>query len=125
MLRVRLGSFVSSGDASLPAGFTVEPDRVHLLLNSTAYALSAIQKTGYRLARRCTLLIGESKVDGQHVSLLLPVPLAESEARAVALDFLRELTDQQLREHIREETKGIRELILAHAFSKTDLVGRQ
>jgi His-Xaa-Ser system protein HxsD len=38
--------------------------------------------------------------------------------------FFQELLDQELRERIAEETDAIRSLILAQAYSKTDLIRR-
>jgi len=37
-------------------------------------------------------------------------------------EFKKELLDQDLRSSIKRETEGVRNLILAHAFSKTSLV---
>lgn len=36
--------------------------------------------------------------------------------------FQQALLDQDLREIVSEETEGVRNLILAHAFSKTTLI---
>lgn len=38
--------------------------------------------------------------------------------------FFQELLDQELREHIADETNAVRTLILAHAFSNVDLIER-
>jgi len=105
--------------------FSLHPDRIDLALDASVYSTIAVQKAGYRLARRCSLVIeclAENELRG---TLLLPQGTTEAHAREVAADFFRELSDQQLRERIQEETKGIRELVLAHAFSKTDLINRQ
>jgi His-Xaa-Ser system protein HxsD len=105
--------------------FILSGDRIELTLDALIYSPTAVQKAGYRLAKRCSLVIDclvENELRG---SLLLPPDTTEIQARGVAADFFRELSDQQLRERVQEETKGIRELVLAHAFSKTDLIDRQ
>jgi His-Xaa-Ser system protein HxsD len=116
---------MSSGELAADRQVVFERDRIILTLDPAAYGLSAIQKAGYRLAKRCTLLVNAAGPREIHLSLLLPAQVDEQVARGVLLDFLRELGDQQLREQVREETKGIRELVLAHAFSNTDLVSRE
>lgn len=116
---------MSSGDLAADRQVVIEGDRILLTLDPAIYGLSAIQKAGYRLAKRCALLMGAADACEIHLSLLLPAQVDEQVARGVLLEFLRELGDQQLREQVREETKGIRELVLAHAFSNTDLVSRE
>ncbi|MGH8227350.1 MAG: hypothetical protein ACREU3_05520, partial [Steroidobacteraceae bacterium] len=41
----------------------------------------------------------------------------------VVASFQKELLDQDLRATVRAETKEVRNLILAHAFSRTGLIG--
>lgn len=50
--------------------------------------------------------------------------LSESAANFIAEDFKREVLDQDLRSTIASETEQIRNLILAHAFSKTSLISK-
>ena len=114
----------SNGDCTA-AALVVETDRVLLSLDPSIYAPIAIHKAGYRLARRCTLLLGSTGERTLQVSLLLRPHTPEHEAKEVAREFLRELGDQVLRAHLHDETKGIRELVLAHAFSNTDLIKRE
>ncbi len=47
----------------------------------------------------------------------------EAQEEGVRL-FFQELLDQELREQIADETTPLRTLILAHAFSKADLIRR-
>ena len=46
-------------------------------------------------------------------------------ANEIARVFFQELLDQELREHVAEETGPVRTLIIAQAFSKTDLIRGQ
>lgn len=118
MSSISTGSCV--GDA-LP--FVVDGDCVRLVLDTTVYRISAIQKTGYRLAERMTLALGSLDGPRLPVTLLLP-PGDAGRARSLVETFYRELNDQELRESVAEQTKDIRALLLAQAFSRTDLVRR-
>jgi His-Xaa-Ser system protein HxsD len=83
-----------------------------------------VQNAGYRLARRCTLAIETVTPESIALALLVPAGITDDAGRELTSEFYRHLADQQLREKVREETQGVRELILAHAFSRTDLVRR-
>jgi His-Xaa-Ser system protein HxsD len=89
------------------------------------YRLSAVQKVAYKLAKRCTVILGG--LDGSSLPLTFSFPPTTHEPEA--LDVIRllfqDLLDQELREQIAEETRPIRALLLAHAFSKTDLIRRE
>jgi His-Xaa-Ser system protein HxsD len=104
--------------------FVFQDACIRTTIDLGVYRLSALQKTAYRLADRCTVVIGS--VDGAivPVSLAFPSGTGEEDAKSVARLFFQELLDQELREQIGSETGAIRSLILAHAFSKTDLVNR-
>lgn len=115
-------AFNGSVDASegvLP--FVLEGDCARLVLDTTVYRLVAIQKAAYRLAERFTVAIGTADGARLPIVLLLPDAGASGARQSVAL-FYRELCDQELRENIAEQTNDVRALILAHAFSRTDLV---
>jgi His-Xaa-Ser system protein HxsD len=94
------------------------------MLDTAVYRLAAIQKTGYRLAERFTLAVGSPEGTRLPVMLMLP-PGASASATELVKGFYRELCDQELRESIAEQTKDVRALLLAHAFSRTDLVRRE
>jgi His-Xaa-Ser system protein HxsD len=91
-------------------------------LDLRVYRLTAIKKAAYRLAHRCTATIGG--VNGDEVWIALDIKGADPEANADAIRraFLQELVDQELREQVAEETAPLRALILAQAFSNTDLI---
>jgi His-Xaa-Ser system protein HxsD len=48
--------------------------------------------------------------------------LKADEIERIVADFRKEVLDQDLRESLKKETEQVRNLILAHAFSKTALV---
>src|SRR4051794_9193018 len=98
---------------------------VHVSADLRAYRLLAIQKAAYRFAARCTVLIGHSSGTDVPLTFTFERDTSEHAALAMVREFFRELLDQELREQIGGETREIRALILAHAFSRTGLVERE
>jgi His-Xaa-Ser system protein HxsD len=94
------------------------------IIDLRIYRIAAVKKTAYRLADRCTVVIGTPDSDLLPVTFLFGDGTAGLEIRNVVRAFFQELLDQELREAVAEETQAIRTLILASAFSKTDLIGR-
>jgi len=88
------------------------------------YRLSAVQKVAYRLADRCTVKIGLLDIERLPLTFLFSPKIDEAAAREIVRLFFQELLDQELRERVREETAPLRALLLAQAFSKTDLIQR-
>lgn len=88
------------------------------------YRLTAVQKTAYKFAARCTAILGTEEQHLLPVTFMFPSGTVESAALETIRLFFQELLDQELREKIGEETRAIRALILAQAFSKTDLIRR-
>jgi His-Xaa-Ser system protein HxsD len=88
------------------------------------YRVSAVKKAAYRLAARCTVAIGSPDGDRLPLRLLLRSNEQEAASRESLRLFFEELMDAELREQIADETAPMRALILANAFSRTDLVGR-
>jgi His-Xaa-Ser system protein HxsD len=97
---------------------------VHLSIDLRAYRLNAVKKTAYRLADRCTAVLGAPDVDALPVTFLFKSGVSEDAAREVVRAFFEELLDQELREEIGEETGPLRALLIANAFSKTDLIDK-
>ena len=97
---------------------------VHTWVDLRVYSVAAAQKAAYRIAERCTVVLGA--IDGETLRLTLTFsrPPEETHALEVARLFFRELLDEELREQVGEQTRAMRTLILVHAFSKTDLIDR-
>lgn len=106
------------------APFLFRDGAIHATVDVRLYRVTAIQKTAYRMAERCTVILGSSTGDQLPIILLFSRAVDEEQAREVARMFFQELLDQELREKISDETRAIRSLLLAHAFSKTDLIQR-
>jgi His-Xaa-Ser system protein HxsD len=86
------------------------------------YSAGAIQQAVYRFSDRLSCDLSTSE-DGTRFRCLLHLTLpADVDAESVLADFKNEVLDQTLRERIRDETREVRNLILALAFSNTGLV---
>jgi len=96
-----------------------------LRLDARVYRLSAVKKTAYRVAERCTVAIVSSDDAHHDLELRFKSTTTDETARETLRIFVQELLDQELREQIAEETAPIRTLVMAHAFSKIDLIKRE
>jgi His-Xaa-Ser system protein HxsD len=83
------------------------------------YRLSAVKKAAYKYGGFFSILIEES--EKSIVVSLKPTATCLSPDEAAG-QFCNEVLDQELREEIAAETGGVRDLLLAHAFSKTSLI---
>jgi His-Xaa-Ser system protein HxsD len=93
-----------------------------LSIDTRVYSLEAVKKTAYKFAA-VTSVILQPKTDNI-VSVLFNFAEAhgKNDPERVISDFCNELLDQDLREIIKRETTPVRNLILAHAFSRSSLV---
>ena len=108
--------------AETRATFTFRDGAVQTRIDLRAYRLSAVQKAAYRFAERCTAVLGSPEADVLPVQFVFRPGVAEPAALETVRLFFQELLDQELREQIGEETRAVRALILAQAFSRTDLI---
>ncbi len=112
-----------SPEKSLPEGVTrrFEDGALRVSLPVDVYGLEAIFRSCYRLTDRCYVYLGPPS------NGVIEVTLVSKSARLVdtdelTWDFLNDLVDQHLRVHIHEETRAIREMIVAQAFAEVDLI---
>jgi His-Xaa-Ser system protein HxsD len=93
-----------------------------LLFDEAIYSIEALKKAAYRGISYYSVVI---KKEGAQYECLFSFPEKTTpEQIAKYLDgYKKEVLDQDLRETIKKETEGVRNLILAHAFSKTGLIG--
>jgi His-Xaa-Ser system protein HxsD len=84
----------------------------------SSYSLDAIQRAAYRMSDRtsCEILVEEGAVE------VVLTPLGNADAAGMVAELRNEVLDQVLRERIREETRDVRNLVLALAFSRTGLI---
>lgn len=102
---------------------TLNPDRAEVVFDAAAYRLSAVKKAALKFGDRFHTLI--TIVTTQNTNSIKVVLRAKSVVDSFEFlvgEFCNEVLDQDLRERISEETEAVRNLILAHAFSRTSLI---
>lgn len=90
-------------------------------VDGNVYQEEVIVATLYRLARRITGELRKNEAGRYSVTLRLKDGSDDLNERECRDLFWDALNDDFLRRRVREETKTIRELILAHAFAGTGL----
>jgi len=95
---------------------------VNVDFDSGVFSLDAVKAACYALVDR---FISDIELSDRKIICRLTFSDSISEPAASAhIDRLRkEVLDQDLRRKLKAETEPIRNLILAHAFSKTGLIG--
>jgi len=103
-------------------GVVREGDTFVLAIDTRVYSLDAVKKTAYKFAALTSVIL-QPKTDNV-VSVLFNFAgiHGKNDPEQVISDFCNALLDQDLREIIKRETTPVRNLILAHAFSRTSLV---
>ena len=103
-------------------GVVRDEDKFVLSIDTRLYSLEAVKKTAYKFAAVTSVILQPQK--DQVVSVLFNFSGAhgQNDPERVISDFCTELLDQDLREIIKRETTPVRNLILAHAFSRSSLV---
>jgi His-Xaa-Ser system protein HxsD len=89
--------------------------------DKSAASLDSLKKAAYRSIARFSVefLPSESAV---LCVLRFNPDTSEESATLTVEDFRKEVLDQDLRASIKTETEAVRNLILAHTFSKTGLI---
>lgn len=99
---------------------TAGPSKYSFEIDGRAFRLSAIKKAAYRFGDRCFVTI--ETLDEKRVVITFQPKRANFSIDVLEGEFRNEVLDQDLREIVAEETEGIRNLLLAQAFSKTSLI---
>jgi His-Xaa-Ser system protein HxsD len=90
-----------------------------------AFSLLAVQKACHRFSNIASFEVALDRQGEVGSISVIATPLAErsdEDLAHLARRLRNEALDQQLREQIRAQTEGVRNLILSHAFSKTGLI---
>jgi His-Xaa-Ser system protein HxsD len=96
------------------------PDGTRLLtFDSAIYRVSAIKKAAYKFGGLFHILLGQHD---QVTEVRLKPKESCASPDAFVGEFCNEVLDQELRETVADETAGVRNLLLAQAFSKTSLI---
>src|SRR5688572_28722219 len=76
--------------------FRFDGGRVRATIDLRCYRLTAVQKAAYRLADRCTVVLGELQAERLPVTFTFPPGITEASACEAARLFFQELLDQEL-----------------------------
>ena len=90
---------------------------------SSLYSGEAVKRALYKMSDRFT---ADIRQEGAALVCDIHFPASKSEEAKVLdlANFRKEVLDEDLREKIRVETEPVRNLILAHAFSRTGLISQ-
>ena len=92
--------------------------------DSRVFTLTAIKKAAYKYLDSfvCDIRILDNEV---RCLLSFTTSISKEACAQLVDDFKKEVLDQDLREKLKAETEPVRNLILAHAFSRTGIVGNE
>ena len=92
-----------------------------LSLDTSIYGIGAIKRAVCKFADRTSVIINPGPDSAVSLIFNFVGKHADGDPEQVISDFCNELLDQDLREIIKRETGPLRNLIIAHAFSRTSL----
>jgi His-Xaa-Ser system protein HxsD len=98
----------------------MESTPVSIDIDLAIYRLNAVKKSAYRFGDRCHISI--SDIAPNRVQVQLKAKRILDNIDFLVGEFRNELLDQELREVVAAETRPIRDLLLAQAFSATSLL---
>lgn len=98
-----------------------EQGKTTVLFDPQIFAVETVKKAAYRYIDRFSV---DFDLGGSALTCTLSFAQGISDEAVSRLvdEFKKEVLDQDLRERIKAETAAIRNLILAHTFSKTGLI---
>ena len=94
---------------------------ISVVFDLNAFSVNAVKSAAYRYLH---LFTADITVAEAHIQCALQFAstLSPDKTEQIVNEFKKEVLDQDLRERLKTETETVRNLILAHAFSKTGLV---
>jgi His-Xaa-Ser system protein HxsD len=95
------------------------PDPLSVVFEREFFSIDALQRAAYRLSDRMSC---DFHAEATHYVCVIHPASAADDPASLAAEFRNEALDYVLRERIREETREIRHVILALAFTDTELV---
>lgn len=98
-----------------------QPKSLAATFDSKVFPMMAIKKAAYKYLQAFS---ADITMQGEqiHCQITFSSPVSEEEGGRLVEDFKKEVLDQDLRERLKAETEAVRNVILAHAFSKTGLI---
>jgi His-Xaa-Ser system protein HxsD len=91
---------------------------IEVLFDADAHPADAIQRAAYRYCDRFAMSIQRA---GENFRCVLSFRDSSPDWKKVVDDFRVEVLDQVLRQRIRRDTEGVRNIILALAFSNVEI----
>jgi len=89
-------------------------------VDTTVYGLVPVLKAAHRFTDKAYLHV--QRLNERELEVRLRPQRPGTDSETLAGEFLNQLIEEKLREHIGRETQHSRDLILAHALSKTSLL---
>jgi len=101
-----------------------EAKSVAVSFDGHVFSLMAVKKAAYRYIDSFS---ADISIKDEEIRCVLNFTSPRSDESCARLvdDFKKEVLDQELREKLKAETEPVRNLILAHAFSKTGIVSNE
>ena len=94
-----------------------------IFVDTTVYPLEVLFRTCYVFTDRCFLFLHPTDVSGV-INVRFKQKLELCDLDSLAGEFSNELINQRIRLDIANETRSIRELIVAQAFAEADLLDK-
>lgn len=92
------------------------------VIDLSLYSLDSIKKACYKFTDKCSIILEKCNHNKIRVIFSFHPDIPNNLKDRTIKDFNNEILDQNLREIVARETEPVRNLILAHAFSKTSLI---
>ncbi len=101
-----------------------ESKAISVNFDSQVFSLMAIKKAAYKYI---DAFAADITIENHEIRCVLSLtsPRTEESSARLVDDFKKEVLDQDLREKLKDETEAVRNLVLAHAFSKTGIVNNE
>lgn len=98
-------------------------DGLDIQVNLSVYTLDALFRVCYWFTDRCYLFL---TCDDSRLAVTVHIgrKTTDVDLRVIAGEFSNELINQKVRHDVADETRAIRELIVAQAFAEADLLDR-
>jgi His-Xaa-Ser system protein HxsD len=94
-----------------------------IFVDTKIYTLEVLFRTCYAFTDRCYLFL-EPSDDPQIIGVRFASKNSDGTLSTTAAEFSNELVNQRVRLDIANETRSIKELIVAQAFAEADLLDR-
>lgn len=101
----------------------ITADSLVVCVNLSVYPLDALFRVCYWFTDRCYLFLTVDEANSA-VTVHFSKKSPDADLGVIAGEFSNELINQRVRRDVAEETRAIRELIVAQAFAEADLLDR-